>query len=151
MSLVVVLVLGLFCLLLLLLWKQSSGKKFLPGPTFLPILGNSLELDVKNIGKSLSNVTKFYKKLCSVYTLYFGMKPTMVLCGYEAVKEALIDLGEGFSQRSSLPVLERSVKGCGGCARVHVQNLGMGKRSIEGRVQEEVCCHVEELRKTNSG
>uniref|UniRef100_A0A4X1USV5 Uncharacterized protein n=2 Tax=Sus scrofa TaxID=9823 RepID=A0A4X1USV5_PIG len=73
MSLVVVLVLGLFCLLLLLLWKQSSGKKFLPGPTFLPILGNSLELDVKNIGKSLSNVTKFYApSLCC--------KGSQVLC-----------------------------------------------------------------------
>ena len=57
-----------------------------------------------------------------MYTLYFGMKPTVVLCGYEVVKDALIDLGEGFSQRGNLPVLARAAKGCGGCACVHVQH-----------------------------
>ena len=61
MDLVVVLVLCLSCLLLLSLWKQSSGKeKLLPGPTPLPILANTLQLDVNDISKSLSNVSKFY-------------------------------------------------------------------------------------------
>ena len=61
MDLAVVLVLCLSCLLLLSLWKQSSGKeKLLPGPTPLPILANTLQLDVNDISKSLSNVSKFY-------------------------------------------------------------------------------------------
>ena len=41
-----------------------------------------------------------------VFTVYHGMKPTVVLYGYEAVKEALIDLGEEFSGRGSLPLPE---------------------------------------------
>uniref|UniRef100_A0A8C3VUD7 unspecific monooxygenase n=1 Tax=Catagonus wagneri TaxID=51154 RepID=A0A8C3VUD7_9CETA len=107
------------CLLLLSLWKQSSGKgKLPPGPTALLILGNILELDVKNTGKSLTNVSKFYLRK---NTLCFGMKPTVVLCDCEAVKEALIDLGEEISQRGSLPVLARAAKGCARCACVHVQ------------------------------
>ena len=54
MDLALVLVLCLSCLLLLSLWKQSSGK----GKP-LPILGNILQLDVKDISKSLSNIRVF--------------------------------------------------------------------------------------------
>ena len=67
----------------------------------------------------------FHSQLSKVYgpvfTVYFGMKPTVVLHGYEAVKEALIDLGEEFSRRGSFPVIERNVKGHGRCVFVHVQ------------------------------
>ncbi|XP_055415778.1 cytochrome P450 2C9-like isoform X2 [Bubalus kerabau] len=160
MDLAVVLVLCLSCLLLLSLWKQSSGKgKLPPGPTPLPILGNIFQLDVKNISKSLTSLSKVYGP---VFTVYFGMKPTVVLHGYEAVKEALIDLGEEFSRRGSFPVIERNVKGHGivfsngktwketrRFSLMTLRNFGMGKRSIEDRVQEEACCMVEELRKTN--
>ncbi|XP_045710272.1 cytochrome P450 2C26-like isoform X3 [Phyllostomus hastatus] len=155
------LVLCLSCLLLLSLWKQSSGKgKLPPGPTPLPIIGNMLQLDVKNISKSLSNLSKMYGP---VFTVYFGRRPTVVLHGYEAVKEALIDRGEEFSGRGSFPVAEKASKGQGVVfstgnrwkemrrfSLMTLRNLGMGKRSIEDRVQEEAHCLVEELRKTNA-
>ncbi|XP_055281907.1 cytochrome P450 2C19-like [Moschus berezovskii] len=160
MDLAVVLVLCLSCLLLLSLWKQSSGKGRLPpGPTPLPILGNILQLDVKNISKSLNNLSKVYGP---VFTVYFGMKPMVVLHGYKAVKEALIDLGEEFSGRGRFPVNEKTRKGHGilfsngkiwketrRFSLMTLRDFGMGKRSIEDRVQEEAHCLVEELRKTN--
>lgn len=161
MDLVVFLVLCLSCLLLLSLWKQNSGKGNLPpGPTPLPVIGNILQLDVKNITKSLSNLSKVYGP---VFTVYFGMNPTVVLYGYEAVKEALIDLGEDFSGRGRFPVFDRINKGFGVLfsngktwkemrrfSLMTLRNFGMGKRSIEDRVQEEARCLVEELRKTNA-
>ncbi|KAI4530643.1 hypothetical protein MG293_019532 [Ovis ammon polii] len=160
MDLAVVLVLCLSCLLLISLWKQSSRKgKLPPGPTPLPILGNILQLDVKNISKSLTNLSKLYGP---VFTVYFGMKPIVVLHGYEAVKEALIDLGEEFSGRGAFPLAERANivngilfsngktwKEMRRFSLMTLRNFGMGKRSIEDRVQEEAHCLVEELRKTN--
>ena len=65
-----------------------------------------------------------------VFTLYFGMKPTMVVRGYEVVKEALIDLGEEFSRRGSYPVFQRATKGYGRCVCVgvqHWQRVGVGR------------------------
>ncbi|XP_062959387.1 cytochrome P450 2C19-like isoform X2 [Cynocephalus volans] len=158
---VVVLVLCLSCLLLLSLWRQRLGRRNLPpGPTPLPIIGNILQLGDKNIKKSFSNFSKVYGP---VFTVHFGMKPIVVLHGYEAVKEALVDMGEEFSGRSKFPVVERSNKGHGiifsngkrwketrRFSLMTLRNFGMGKRSIEDRVQEEARCLVEELRKTNA-
>ncbi|XP_035882910.1 cytochrome P450 2C19-like isoform X3 [Phyllostomus discolor] len=154
----VVLVLCLCCLLLLSLWKGKA--KLPPGPTPLPIIGNMLQLDVKNISKSLSNLSKVYGP---VFTVYFGRRPTVVLHGYEAVKEALIDRAEEFSGRGIVPLVEKANKGQGiifntgngwkemrRFSLMTLRNLGMGKRSIEDRVQEEAHCLVELLRKTNA-
>nr|XP_021524724.1 cytochrome P450 2C18 [Aotus nancymaae] len=157
----VALVFCLSCLLLLSLWSQSSGRGRLPsGPTPLPIIGNILQLDVKDISKSLTNFSQVYGP---VFTVYFGPKPIVVLHGYEAVKEALIDHGEEFSGRGSFPVSEKVNKGLGilfsngkrwkeirRFSLMTLRNFGMGKRSIEDHIQDEARCLVKELRKTNA-
>ena len=61
----------------------------------------------------ISSYFQFSKVYGPVFTLYLGMKPTVVLHGYEAVKEALIDHGEEFAGRGNFPMAERVNKGHG--------------------------------------
>ncbi|XP_008591847.1 PREDICTED: cytochrome P450 2C20-like, partial [Galeopterus variegatus] len=82
---------------------------------------------VQEIGaETSSTVVEFSKVYGPVFTVYFGTKPIVVLYGYEAVKEALIDMGEEFSGRGSLPLVERVNKG-------HGIILSNGKRWKETR------------------
>ncbi|XP_077800962.1 cytochrome P450 family 2 subfamily C member 76 isoform X3 [Macaca mulatta] len=161
MDLFIILVICLSCLILLSLWNRSYAKgKLPPGPTPLPIIGNILQLNTKNISKSISMLAKYYGP---VFTVYFGMKPTVVLHGYKAIKEALIDQGEVFSGRGSFPVIEKITQGFGVIfsngerwrqirrfSLMVLRNMGMGKKTIEDRIQEEALCLVEALKKTNA-
>ncbi|XP_027786027.2 cytochrome P450 2C21-like isoform X2 [Marmota flaviventris] len=160
MALFIVLVVCLSCLILFSLWNRRHAKgKLPPGPTPLPIIGNMLQLDIKNIAKSLSTLAKDYGP---VFTVHFGMKPTVVLYGYEAVKEALIDRAEEFSGRGSYPVIDHIFQGLGivfsngdiwkqtrRFSLTVLRNMGMGKKTIEDRIKEEALCLIDELKKTN--
>uniref|UniRef100_H0Y2B2 Cytochrome P450 n=1 Tax=Otolemur garnettii TaxID=30611 RepID=H0Y2B2_OTOGA len=160
----IVLVICLSCLILFSLWNASYGKgKLPPGPIPLPIVGNILQLNTKNISKSLSMLGKDYGP---VFTVYFGMKPTVVLYGYKAVKEALIDRfskrlsGQGSYELTFLLIsnLRIGIVFSNGKKWKHtrcfslmvLRNMGMGKKTIEDRIQEEALYLVELLRKTNA-
>ncbi|XP_069500532.1 cytochrome P450 2G1-like isoform X2 [Ambystoma mexicanum] len=101
------------------------------------------------------------EKYGPVYTIHLGPDPVVVLCSYDAVKEALNDKGEEFSARGNMPLLERVNRGHGVISSngerwkqlrrfslMTLRNFGMGKRSIEERIQEEAQFLVEELKKT---
>ncbi|XP_068953691.1 cytochrome P450 2C19-like [Petaurus breviceps papuanus] len=146
-------------LLLILSWKKGFGRgKLPPGPVPLPIIGNILQVDIKNISESFDMLAKEYGP---VFTLQLGVERVVVLHGYKAVKEALIDHGDKFADRGHMPIFDISRDGLGiivsngerwkeirRFSLMTLRNLGMGKRSIEERVQEEAKGLVEELRKT---
>uniref|UniRef100_A0A8C3TCA3 Cytochrome P450 n=1 Tax=Chelydra serpentina TaxID=8475 RepID=A0A8C3TCA3_CHESE len=114
------LLLCLCCILLASAW-QSRGQRgqLPPGPTPLPVLGNFLQLDRANVIHTLVKVTLGPALSFSIIRL-----PGVVFTNGERWKQM---------RRFCLTVL---------------RNFGMGKRSIEERIQEEAQCLLEELWKT---
>lgn len=140
----------LIAVLILFLVRKVFGRQghLPPGPTPLPVLGNLLHLKSRETHKPILELSKKYGP---VYTLYIGPQPAVVLVGYKAVKEALVDHAEKFSGRAEVPIVDITSKGYGiffsngerwkelrRFSLTTLRNFGMGKRSIEERIQEEV-------------
>ncbi|XP_025032421.1 cytochrome P450 2W1-like [Python bivittatus] len=134
---------------------RKSSLKLPPGPWPLPIIGNLHLLDFKRQDKSL---LKLAKKYGPVFTLYFGFKKVVVLTGYEAVKDALVNFTEEFVDRPSIPIFEQIQHGNGvffstgelwrATRRFTVstmRNLGMGKKHIEELITEELSFLIENI------
>ncbi|XP_054936783.1 cytochrome P450 2C23-like isoform X2 [Physeter macrocephalus] len=103
------LVICVTCLVFLFVWKKShKGGRLPPGPTPLPIIGNLMQLNLKDVPASLSKLAKEYGP---IYTLYLGSQITVILHGYEAVKEALIDQGDEFLCRGRIPIIDDTLRG----------------------------------------
>ncbi|NWJ00646.1 CP2CN protein, partial [Crypturellus undulatus] len=155
-----VLLVCIICLLSFTARRSRFGKgKMPPGPAPLPILGNMLQVKPKDLAKTLEQLSKKYG---SVFTVHLGSEPVVVLHGHDVVKEALIDRADEFAPRGQWPIGDRANNGLGivfsnneewlqvrRFALTTLRNFGMGKRSIEERIQEEAEHLLEEITKTN--
>ncbi|XP_067874980.1 cytochrome P450 2C3-like [Heterodontus francisci] len=152
----------LFVLLtvLLVMWslksKQPQKIKLPPGPPPLPILGNLFQVERKAPHKSLIKLSEQYGP---IFTIWFGRCPAVVLCGCEIMTEALIERGHDFSGRYLLPVFKKLSNGYGlvfsngerwkqlrRFTLNTLRNFGMGRKSIEERIQEEAQFLVTAIR-----
>ncbi|KAM4042284.1 cytochrome P450 2C5-like isoform 2-T2 [Anomaloglossus baeobatrachus] len=81
-----------------------------PGPRPLPIIGNLHILDMK---KPYLTFHQLSKKYGPVYTIKLGEEKVVVLCGYDAVKDALVNHADEFSGRPKVPIFHEIIKGYG--------------------------------------
>ncbi|XP_008115537.1 cytochrome P450 2C23 [Anolis carolinensis] len=153
------LVVFISCLVFSAVWKSRMKKEKLPpGPTPLPIIGNILQLKTNYLDQAIHKLSQKYGP---VFTMYVGTERVVVLNGYDAVKEALIDRADEFSARGKLPLADKINKGKGiifsngerwkqlrRFALTTLRNFGMGKKSIEERIQDETQYVVEYLQNT---
>ncbi|KAH0620186.1 hypothetical protein JD844_020192 [Phrynosoma platyrhinos] len=154
-------------LLLSAIWKSGTDKKgkLPPGPSPLPIIGNALQLRTYHLDHTLCKVAeidqkrrdegerylrredermRISEKYGPVFTMHFGTEPVVVLYGYDAIREALVDHAEEFSGRGRIPLIDKLRH----FALTTLRNFGMGKKSIEERIQEEAQYLLEELQNT---
>ncbi|KAG8580000.1 hypothetical protein GDO81_007072 [Engystomops pustulosus] len=92
------------------LFNQKEHPNYPPGPRPLPIIGNILNLNVEKPYLSFQELAKTYGP---VFSIRIGVQKIVVLCGYDIVKEALVNHAEEFSDRPYVPALFDAAKGYG--------------------------------------
>ncbi|XP_031413919.1 cytochrome P450 2F2-like, partial [Clupea harengus] len=154
----------LVCLSLSLLFFLMVGwrpRGFPPGPTPLPLIGNLLQLDPKTPLKDLHKLAQRYGP---VFSLYIGTTPAVVLTGQQALREALVSKAVEFTGRPNNIMMSHMTGGkgviladVGPSWREHrrfalstLRNFGLGKRSMEQRILEELT-HVCALLEKSAG
>ncbi|XP_057678894.1 cytochrome P450 2K1-like isoform X1 [Corythoichthys intestinalis] len=143
-------------LLLVLTLVSTSGRqkspKGPPGPRPLPVLGNLLQLDLK---RPYNTLVEMSKKYGPVFTIYMGSKKVVVLAGYKAVKEALVNhAADVFGDRDVLRIVKEYNDGHGVIwsngdswkemrrfALSNLRDFGMGKKACEDKIVQE-CQHL---------
>ncbi|XP_069489443.1 cytochrome P450 2A6-like [Ambystoma mexicanum] len=160
----VYLLLFMFCLLLLWAWtrhgesSRRESSRLPPGPAPLPLIGNLHQIRPSNFLKSLKTLSEKYGP---VFTVHLGFRRAVVLWGYDAVKEALVDQGEAFSGRGTVATFGSVLKDHGvnfsegtrwkelrRFSVLTMGNLGVGKRSIKEKIREEAQHLIDELKST---
>ncbi|XP_033007861.1 cytochrome P450 2J6-like [Lacerta agilis] len=127
--------------------KQIGPRNYPPGPTPLPFLGNLLHTDFK---KPHISAGKLAEKYGNVFGLRYGSVRVVVVNGLHLVKEVLVHQGEYFVDRPKAPVLDKLFGSLGVVfsnglswkqqrrfALSTLRNFGLGKKSLEERIQEE--------------
>ncbi|XP_041916413.1 cytochrome P450 2D14-like isoform X1 [Alosa sapidissima] len=148
--------------LLLLLVTPQRGPNFPPGPPALPLLGNLLQLSMKNPMPDLDKIARRYG---NVYSLFLGKRPAVMLHGLQAVREALMMQATDFAGRPQGLMINHVTDSKGLIMadygvewREHrrfvlstMRNFGLGKVTMEQRILEEtavICSHLEKNKDT---
>nr|XP_055049021.1 cytochrome P450 2F2-like [Misgurnus anguillicaudatus] len=147
------------CIFILFLFiRIPRPKNFPPGPRPVPIFGNLLQLNLDNPLKDFERLANRYGK---VYSLYMGSKPTVVLNGFEVMKEALVNKAVEFAGRSQDLMINHVMEGGGVIlsdygpgwkehrrfALMTLRNFGLGKQTMEERILGEISHIVDQLNK----
>uniref|UniRef100_A0A3B4AJN9 Cytochrome P450, family 2, subfamily X, polypeptide 9 n=1 Tax=Periophthalmus magnuspinnatus TaxID=409849 RepID=A0A3B4AJN9_9GOBI len=130
-------------------FKSRRPKNFPPGPITLPLLGNLHNLSLDN---PLQDFERLRLKYGNIYSLYLGSKPMVMLCGVQAIKEALVNKAVEFAGRPQDMYVNITTESKGVIladygprwkehrrfALMTLRNFGLGKQSMEERILAEL-------------
>ncbi|XP_051481085.1 cytochrome P450 2J2-like [Apus apus] len=127
--------------------KHRKPKNFPPRPLCLPLVGH---LYLMNFRDPQSSVQKLTDKYGDIFSTQIGSMTTVCVSGLRLIKEVLVNQGENFLDRPEIP-LDAEVFSRIGLISSNghlwkqqrrftlstLRNFGLGKRSLEERIQEE--------------
>ena len=154
----------IFLITIFLVYLLSKKPDGLPeGPAPWPVVGN-IPLIAKQPLKLHLLLDKLYKQYGGIYTLWFGPFPSIVISDIELIKKAIVEQADIFSDRPGWMYLVKRFSNKIGIlldfgsswkdkrrwTMRALRDFGIGKRSIEEKIQEEAGYMCEEIAK-NSG
>ncbi|XP_070324183.1 cytochrome P450 2J2-like isoform X2 [Odocoileus virginianus] len=153
--------LGAFVFLLFVdFLKRKHPKNYPPGPLRLPFLGNFFQLD---LGKGNLIPQQLVKKYGNIISLDFGAVHSIVITGLPYIKEALVYQEQNFVNRPRAPLQKRIFNNKGlirsngqvwkeqrRFALMTLRNFGLGRKSLEERIQEEITYLIQAIGEENA-
>ncbi|XP_052573872.1 cytochrome P450 2J4-like isoform X3 [Peromyscus californicus insignis] len=136
-------------------FRSRRPKNFPPGPRRLPVVGNIFQLDFKQPHLAVQQLVKKYG---NVISLDFGIMSSVIISSLPLIKEAFTNLDENFMSRPIFPIQKHIFNENGlifsrgqtwkeqrRFALMTLRNFGLGKKSLEQRMQEEARHLVEAI------
>ncbi|XP_039591239.1 cytochrome P450 2J2-like isoform X2 [Polypterus senegalus] len=133
--------------------KNRDGKNFPPSPIWVPFVGDLFSMTSDQPHQYMA---KLKEKYGDIYSLRLGGSKTVIVNGYKLAREALLTQGYALTGRPQPAIYERIYKKPGiGLSNGYtwkehkrfvlttLRNFGVGKKSLESIIMEEVKFFVE--------
>ncbi|XP_065594159.1 cytochrome P450 2J2-like isoform X2 [Cyrtonyx montezumae] len=127
--------------------KRRKPKNFPPGPFSLPFVGN---VQFMFASDPLAATQKITEDHGDIFSMQVGSQSFVIINGLQLMKEALVTQGENFMDRPEIPMNAEVFSKFGLISSsghlwkqqrrftlTTLRNFGLGKRSLEERIQEE--------------